>query len=43
MAVAYGAVQARILPGEEGTEDIVDVDVAALTLGIEATGGVFTP
>lgn len=42
-AVAYGAaVQGGILSGEEGTEDIVLVDVAALTLGIETTGGVFT-
>lgn len=41
--VAYGAaVQGGILSGEEGTEDIVLVDVAALTLGIETTGGVFT-
>jgi len=42
-AVAYGAaVQGGILSGEEGTEDIVLVDVAALTLGIETTGGVFS-
>ena len=42
-AVAYGAaVQGGILAGEEGTEDIVLVDIAALTLGIETTGGVFT-
>jgi len=42
-AVAYGAaVQGGILSGEEGTEDIVLVDIAALTLGIETTGGVFT-
>ncbi|EIW76667.1 heat shock protein 70 [Coniophora puteana RWD-64-598 SS2] len=42
-AVAYGAaVQGGILSGEEGTEDIVLVDVCPLTLGIETTGGVFT-
>ncbi|THH11508.1 hypothetical protein EW146_g8019 [Bondarzewia mesenterica] len=42
-AVAYGAaVQGGILSGEIGTEDVVLVDVAALTLGIETTGGVFT-
>jgi len=42
-AVAYGAaVQGGILSGEEGTEEIVLVDIAALTLGIETTGGVFT-
>jgi len=44
-AVAYGAaVQGGILAGEEGTEDLVRrvVDIAALTLGIETIGGVFT-
>ncbi|KZT57619.1 heat shock protein 70 [Calocera cornea HHB12733] len=42
-AVAYGAaVQGGILSGEEGTEDIVLIDVCPLTLGIETTGGVFT-
>jgi len=42
-AVAYGAaVQGGILCGEEGTEGLVLVDVAPLTLGIETTGGVFT-
>ncbi|KDQ11282.1 hypothetical protein BOTBODRAFT_35580 [Botryobasidium botryosum FD-172 SS1] len=42
-AVAYGAaVQGGILSGEEGTEDIVLIDVNPLTLGIETTGGVFT-
>ena len=42
-AVAYGAaVQGGILCGEEGTEGLVLVDVAPLTLGIETTGGVFS-
>jgi len=42
-AVAYGAaVQGGILSGEQGTEDIVLIDVCPLTLGIETTGGVFT-
>lgn len=43
-AVAYGAaVQGGVLSGEEGVEDIVLLDVNALTLGIETTGGVMTP
>ncbi len=44
-AVTYGAaVQGGILAGEEGTEDLVlrVFDIAALTLGIETIGGVFT-
>ena len=42
-AVAHGAaVQAGILSGEEGMEDLVLVDVCPLTLGIETTGGVMT-
>ncbi|KAL9618273.1 MAG: hypothetical protein Q9160_006984 [Pyrenula sp. 1 TL-2023] len=42
-AVAYGAsVQAGVLSGESGTEDIVLMDVNPLTLGIETTGGVMT-
>ena len=42
-AVAYGAaVQGGILSGEEYTEDILLVDIAALTLRIKTTGGVFT-
>lgn len=42
-AVAFGAaVQAGVLSGEEGTADIVLMDVNPLTLGIETTGGVMT-
>ncbi|KAF3903274.1 hypothetical protein ABW20_dc0108888 [Dactylellina cionopaga] len=42
-AVAYGAaVQGGVLSNEEGTGDIVLMDVNALTLGIETTGGVMT-
>jgi heat shock protein 5 len=42
-AVAYGAaVQGGVLSGEEGTGDIVLMDVNPLTLGIETTGGVMT-
>lgn len=42
-AVAYGAaVQGGVLSGEEGSEDIVLMDVNPLTLGIETTGGVMT-
>ncbi|THH28183.1 hypothetical protein EUX98_g6003 [Antrodiella citrinella] len=42
-AVAYGAaVQGAILAGDEATADVVLVDVCALTLGIETTGGVMT-
>ncbi|KAI9863221.1 MAG: ATPase with role in protein import into the ER [Vezdaea acicularis] len=42
-AVAYGAaVQAGVLSGEEGTDEIVLMDVNPLTLGIETTGGVMT-
>merc|ERR1739847_71997 len=42
-AVAFGAaVQAGVLSGEEGTEELVLMDVDPLTLGIETTGGVMT-
>ena len=42
-AVAYGAaVQAGVLAGESGTEELVLMDVNPLTLGIETTGGVMT-
>ena len=42
-AVAYGAaVQAGILSGEEGTTNVVLLDVNPLTLGIETVGGVMT-
>lgn len=42
-AVAYGAaVQGGILSGHSNVEGVVLVDVCALTLGIETTGGVFT-
>jgi len=42
-AVAFGAaVQAGVLSGETGTEEIILLDVNPLTLGIETTGGVMT-
>jgi len=42
-AVAYGAaVQGGVLSGEEGTGDLLLMDVNPLTLGIETTGGVMT-
>jgi heat shock protein 5 len=42
-AVAFGAaVQGGVLAGEEGTEEVVLMDVNPLTLGIETTGGVMT-
>ncbi|KAI3662204.1 hypothetical protein MP638_002190 [Amoeboaphelidium occidentale] len=42
-AVAYGAaVQGGVLSGEEGTGDLLLMDVNPLTMGIETTGGVMT-
>ncbi|KAF2068825.1 hypothetical protein CYY_009852 [Polysphondylium violaceum] len=42
-AVAYGAaVQGGVLSNEESTGDVVLLDIAPLTLGIETVGGVMT-
>uniref|UniRef100_A0A0D9WQI9 Uncharacterized protein n=1 Tax=Leersia perrieri TaxID=77586 RepID=A0A0D9WQI9_9ORYZ len=42
-AVAYGAaVQASIISGDENTHDLILLDVASLTLGLETAGGVMT-
>ena len=42
-AIAYGAaVQAGVLSGQAGADDVVLLDVNPLTLGIETTGGVMT-
>ncbi|RDB24857.1 glucose-regulated [Hypsizygus marmoreus] len=43
-AVAYGAaIQGGILSGAKGSAAVTLIDVNPLTLGIETTGGVFTP
>ncbi|KAG6920083.1 hypothetical protein DXG01_010151 [Tephrocybe rancida] len=43
-AVAYGAaVQGGILSGVKGSAPVILIDVNPLTLGIETSGGVFTP
>jgi len=42
-AIAYGAaVQAGVLSDQEGTGDVVLLDVAPLSMGIETVGGVMT-
>jgi len=42
-AVAYGAaVQGGVLSGDEDTQDIVLLDIAPLSMGIETVGGVMT-
>jgi len=42
-AVAYGAaVQGGVIGGEQGTADLLLLDVAALSQGIETVGGVMT-
>jgi len=43
-AVAYGAaIQAGVLMGSARTKDVLVIDAAALTLGIEVSGGVMEP
>ncbi|KAF8070336.1 heat shock protein 70 [Lyophyllum atratum] len=43
-AVAYGAaVQGGVLSGVKGSAPVILIDVNPLTVGIETTGGVFTP
>jgi len=42
-AVAYGAaVQGGVIMGDQGTEDLLLLDIAALSQGIETVGGVMT-
>eukprot|EP00808_Paulinella_micropora_P027836 g3300.t1 len=42
-AVAYGAaVQAAVLTGQAGAQEVLVVDVAPLSLGIETAGGIMT-
>jgi endoplasmic reticulum chaperone BiP len=42
-AVAYGAaIQAGIISHQDGTQDLVLVDICPLTLGIETTGGIMS-
>uniref|UniRef100_A0A0D9WQN3 Luminal-binding protein 5 n=1 Tax=Leersia perrieri TaxID=77586 RepID=A0A0D9WQN3_9ORYZ len=42
-AVAYGAaVQGSIISGDENTQNLILLDVAPLTLGLETAGGVMT-
>ncbi|CAE6506378.1 unnamed protein product [Rhizoctonia solani] len=43
-AVAYGAaIEGGILSGERELESIILIDVCPMTLGVELTGGVFSP
>ncbi|KAG8740853.1 ATPase with role in protein import into the ER, partial [Ceratobasidium sp. 423] len=43
-AVAYGAaIQAGIISGEAGLDNMVFIDVCPIALGIETIGGIFSP